>query len=132
MGNIRAGTLSPRPYMDLIFKVQRARATQATPVGRNMSLTETWVLNPRSIPCDIMPIADQVYFLQAGQDNIATHTLHFYAGTDIRPKDKVKVLSSVRLAGPIGSWFNIEARIEPTESIAFVRCYARISDSPKL
>lgn len=129
---VNAGSLALRPLMDLTFRVSIARMQTSAPTGRNMAVTNTWTLNPRLIPCDIAPLKDDLYFAQSGTENIATHTIHFYANTDVNPKDIVHVLSSRRLAGPIGSWFEIQTRLEPTETLAYVRCYARVTDEPAL
>jgi hypothetical protein len=117
--------------MELTFRVQLAEMTLTPPTGKNTSSTKAWTMTNKVYPCDIAPLKDDIYFLQTGVENLITHVIHFYANTDINVRDVVKVLSSFRLAGPVGSWFEIRERLEPTETIAFVRCYAMIVDPPR-
>lgn len=128
---VNAGSISYRPAMLLPFKVSIARSASSGQTGRNMGLTTTWTLVQQFVSADVMPLTDDIYFLQQGVENIATHVIHFYAGTDILPKDNLQVLSSIRQAGPIGSWFEITTRVEPADSsIAYVRCHGRLTDAP--
>lgn len=126
---IRSGPLSAMPFMVLPYEVQVARPTMSRTTSQ-MVAKENWVLLPVRLPCDIAPLRDDLRFLQGSAQNLVTHELSFYARTDIRPRDRIKVLSNRRLAGPIGSWFEISDRMEPAETIAYVYCHAYITDSP--
>ena len=126
---ISAGNLSGRPLMDLMYKVKIARPSESTSTT-TIDPALTYTILPALVRCDIMPLADQDYFAQAGMENIATHVLHFYAKTDIRPRDKVQFVTNRRLAGPVGSWYEIMDYLGPAETIAYIRCHARLTDAP--
>src|SRR5271166_5949662 len=105
---INAGNLSPRPGMDFMFEVILARVTSSTqPSGTTIGAPQTWTQFARHIKCDVAPMRDELYFQQTGAVTMATHLLHFFPGTDIRPKDRVTIYSSRRLAGMVGSWYLI-------------------------
>jgi hypothetical protein len=116
--------------MQLTFRVLLSRFVTIASTGLQVGNSSQWTLFPQVIQADIAPLKDELYFMQSGATNIATHVYHFNANTDVNPKDRLYVLSSVRLAGPIGSWFEITERVEPTETLAFVRCYGRLTDCP--
>ena len=127
---VHAGTLSPMPLMELTYEIVIARITGQTRTPGKTTPVDTWTQFPPLIPCDVAPIKDELRFSQSGADVIATHAVHFYARTDIREKDRIQVITNRRLAGPIGSWYEIITRLEPAETIAFVKCFARLTDKP--
>lgn len=129
MPQLKAGSFSAAPLMELTYEVQLARSTSS--IGTGMDTAQNWEIFNRHIRCDIHPLNDEMYFQQTGVENVATHVIHFFANEDIRPRDKVKFLSNRRIAGPIGSWYEITAVLEPSETIAFIRAYARITDEPE-
>lgn len=126
---IHAGTLNIRPLMELTYEVRIARANEARGVGRIES-TKMWALLGSVVRADIAPIIDEILYAQAGAATVATHILHFFARQDVRPGDRVQFITNRRLAGPIGAWFDIMDRTEPAETLAYVRCHARLTDSP--
>lgn len=129
--SVRAGTRSIGPLMELTYQVVVARITAQTRVAGRINPTDSWSQLNQPIPCDVAPLRDDLRFAQSGSDVLATHVLHFYTGTDIREKDRVKVISNWRFAGPIGSWYEITSRLEPSDGmIGFVKCYAVLSDKP--
>jgi hypothetical protein len=127
--SLRAGTFSSRPYMDLTFEVIVGRATLAHS-AISIDTVETWTALPRRLRCDIAPFSDYTYFQQSGQQTIATHVIHFYANEDIREKDRVQFVHAQRLAGLVGSWYEIQRVLTPTETIAYTRAYASVIDAP--
>jgi hypothetical protein len=126
---IRAGSLARRPQMNLTFEVRLARKV-LTRVATNIDTTATWTELPRRIMCDIMPLQDETYFLQSGEQTIASHSIHFHAREDIRISDLVQFVHSRRLAGPVGSWYEILRVLAPTETLAYIRAYAFLTDAP--
>lgn len=128
--SVRAGTLSPRPLMELTYKVAIARITTQTRTAGKVTPVDTWSQLQATVVCDVAPLRDDLRFAQAGADVIATHVIHFFARTDIREKDRIKVLTNRRLAGPINSWYEIVTRLEPAETLAYVKCFALLTDKP--
>lgn len=124
-----AGSLTVRPFMDLTFEVLKAREILMR-VPTSIDTVKSWTIYKRHIKCDIMPVNDTVYFTQTGTTNIATHTLHFRANEDILPHDRVQFLSSRRLAGPVGSWYEVMEVLQPTETMAYIRAHCKITDAP--
>jgi hypothetical protein len=116
--------------MDFMFEIQVARMTTAEPSGTTIAPVQTWYYMSHHIRCDVNPLSDDLLFMQSGADTVATHIVHCFADTDIQPKDRITILSSKRLAGPVGQWFLITAVVRPTETIAFVRAHAVSSDKP--
>jgi len=129
MPPLTAGTFSPRPYMDLTFEVLVASFVVQR-VATKMDTQQVWTVGTRHVRCDIMPLADETRFLQTGQQTIATHVLHFYANETINVNNRVKFIRSKRLAGPVGSWYQILSVLQPTENIAYIRAHAQITDAP--
>ena len=127
---VQSGPLTARPIMDLIYTVAIARSVTTKP-PTSLSPVDAWELVAKSVKCDIAPLSDEIFFLQSGTENVATHVLHFYADQDIRVLDRVHFYTNRRLAGPVGSWYAIKDVMQPTESLAFVRCHAFITDAPK-
>jgi hypothetical protein len=127
---IQAGTFLQGPLMELTFEVMVAREREMRR-PTDLDTTKTWTVLPRHVRCDIAPLTDQEYFLQAGTENVATHAIHFYANEDIRVRDRVQFRTSRRLSGPIGTWYEIMQVVAPTETIAYVRAYAKSTDAPK-
>lgn len=126
---ITAGNFSPRTYMDLTFEVLVASFTVSR-VATKMDTQQVWTIGTRHVRCDIMPLEDNSMFLQSGTQNIATHVLHFYANETINVRNRVKFIRSKRLAGPVGSWYEIMSVLQPTEGIAYIRAHAQITDAP--
>lgn len=124
--SLRAGTLGgthARPFMDLtytceIYRVKKTRDAMG-------SLKEDFHLLPGAIPCDIMPISDLNIFAQTGEVEKVTHVLHFFSGTDIRQSDVVRILSSKKLSGLINALYQIDLRLEPSETMSYIRCHAK-------
>jgi hypothetical protein len=115
--------------MELTFTAQVWRMLKTTDAMG--SKTEKYVALPGSIPCDVMPLADNLVFLQAGESEVSLFVAHFFAGADIRANDVIKILTTKKLSGLIGSYFEIVLRLEPTESISYIRCHAKAGVAPK-
>ena len=122
------GTAS-RPVMELTFTAAIYRMQKTTDTMG--SKKETYALLPQTVPCDVMPFSDALVFAQAGQSEISQFIVHFFAGTDIRSTDIIKVLTTKKLSELIGSFFEIVLRLEPTESISYIRCHAKAVTGPK-
>ena len=131
MSFVRAGTLggtAQRPFMDLTFTcaIYRVKTTQDA-MG---SLKEDFNRLPGQYSCDIAPMSDIDIFTQSGEQEVVTHILHFYAGTDIRQSDVVRILSSKKLSGIINGLYEVNLRLEPSQSISFIRCHAKYGTAP--
>lgn len=124
--SLRAGTLggtAARPIMDLsytcaIYRVKNTRDAMG-------SVKEDYTLLPGSYPCDIMPISDLNIFAQSGSTEKVTHVVHFHSGTDIRQADVIRITSSKKLSGLINALYQIDLRLEPSETLSFIRCHAK-------
>lgn len=120
------GTLT-KTQMNLPFMVQVARATSSS---GSLGPNKTWAMLPAQVACDVLPLKDEMYFLQSGTQGIATLTFHFYAGTDIRVGDRVVMLPPDNVVGMPGSWYDITERMAPSDVLAYIRCFARVTDKP--
>ena len=126
MSFIRAGSLGSklaRPIMELTYtcSIYRVRKDKDA-MG---SLKEIYNLRPGAVPCDIMPMTDVNIFAQAGEQEKVTQIMHFFSGTDIRQSDVVRILTSKKLSGIINALYEIDLRLEPSESISYIRCHAK-------
>jgi hypothetical protein len=128
---MRGGTIggyNRKPHMDLVYTAQIFR-----PVNRRErlgSLTAAFVPLNNHVPCDVAPVRDDIRFAQQGETGITTHVVHFAEGVDIRKDDLIKILSSRRLGGPIGAYFIILERLQPSEEIGYIRCHATYGVAP--
>lgn len=121
---LRSGTLSTTtPVMELVYRAKVYRPSLAA--GPGISPKEAFALKYTDVPCDVCPLKDDSVFAQAGQENIYTHVLHFPPGTDVQERDVVLIDSYHQFLGQITTKFELMTRVEPTESLSYVRCYGR-------
>jgi hypothetical protein len=104
-------------------QIQRLSATY-TQLG---SMSSEYTTISTVYPCDVAPMADNVVMSQNGQQSYLTHILHFEPGTDIRDRDQVKIIYSPQPGsyGDIGDVFFISEVVQPSESLAYIRCRAK-------
>lgn len=126
---IHAGTLNIRPLMELTYEARISRATQSRVLGKIESV-KMWALVGSIVRCDIAPLTDEILYSQTGAAVVATHIVHFFSRQNVLPGDRIQFITNRRLAGPIGAWFEIMDRTEPSETLAYVRCHARLTDAP--
>jgi hypothetical protein len=110
--------------MELRFGAQIKRLSATfTAMG---SMSSDYALLPTVLPCDVAPISDSIAMLQSGQQDKLTHILHFQAGVDIRVRDEVVIAYAPQPGnfGNVGDTYFIDAVLEPSEDIAYIRCRA--------
>jgi hypothetical protein len=127
-GSLRNGTFQSKPIMDLVYECAIYRSSSSyTGAG---SLRLSYALLPGITPCDVSPLTDMTRFLEAGQTEVITHSVHLPAGTIVQTRDAIKILSSRTGFGPIGITFFVSDVLLPSESISYVRCHATVGKEP--
>lgn len=129
---LSAGTIGgygAQPAMELTFQALVYRPSQTrTPIG---GANRVYAVLPGPIPCDVMPVTDEIRMLQSGQNEIVTHIMHFAENTDIQPKDCIKIVSHRRLGSAlVGAYFYVSEELQPSEYYGFVRCRVTAGAQP--
>lgn len=114
--------------MDLVYECQIYRSSN-TYTGSG-SLKVAYSLVAGVVPCDIIPITDELYMQEVGQQEAISDSLHLPAGTNIVIRDAVKIISSRTGFGPVGLSFYVRDVLLPSESISYVRCRVSIGIEP--
>ena len=127
-GSLRNGSITSKPIMSLEYECQVWRSSSIyTATG---SLIVAYAATPGIIQCDVSPLTDMIYMLESGQTDVVTHSVHLPAGTNIKVRDAVKVISSKTGFGPIGLSFYVKDVLLPSELISYVRCRVTIGEDP--
>ena len=88
---LQAGTIGgafTSGAMSLTFSAQIWRAVETvTPIGSKQS---AYTINGGILPCDVIPLNDEIRFEQAGQTEVVTHILHFHENADVQSRDIVQ------------------------------------------
>ncbi len=127
-GSLRNGSITSKPIMDLVYECMIFRSSN-TYTGAG-SLKVSYALLPGVTPCDIAPMTDELYMLEIGQQDVITDVLHLPAGTNIKVRDAVKIVSSRTGFGPVGLSFYVRDVLLPSETISYVRCRVSVGLEP--
>lgn len=123
-GSLHGGMLSG-PRMQLAFEcfIKRAQ-TVVTALGSSDTIYAA-LNNSAPVPCDISPMSDLLIVSQPGQQETLTHVIHFEAGTDVQLRDVVTISNGPQSLAYLGQSFYVAEVLQPSESIAYIRCHAR-------
>jgi hypothetical protein len=112
------------PFMRLEYGASLRRPV-ATYSGIG-SLSSQFTDLPGVLPCDLAPMTDSLVFAQAGQQSTLTHIIHFQPGTDVRDRDECVIVYAPQPGnyGNVGDTYIILSVIQPSETIAYIRCRA--------
>ena len=123
-GSIHGGFVSG-PRMQLAFDCYIMRAyASVTAIGSNKT-TFVALDNAAPIPCDVTPVSDMLLVSQVGQTEQMTHIIHFEAGTNVQARDEIVITKAPRDLQFVNRKFYIFDVLEPSETIAYIRCHAR-------